>query len=129
MVKLQLSGRVLDEHTLESAFSQEELKAFWKPMRSSQADPAVDAVFIERTCAAAPCGDPHPNPEPDPDQGTGRALTLALALTLTLTLPRWACCCRCSAPCWRRWGSPSSGKGGCQPEPEPEPEREPECEP
>ena len=54
VVKLQLSGRVLDEHTLESAFSQEELKAFWKPMVSSQADAAVDATFIERTCAAAP---------------------------------------------------------------------------
>ena len=61
MVKLQLSGRVLDEHTLESAFSQEELKAFWKPMVSSQADAAVDATFIERTCAAAPR---MPSPSP-----------------------------------------------------------------
>eukprot|EP00964_Phaeocystis_antarctica_P039562 scaffold22640_cov34-Phaeocystis_antarctica.AAC.2 len=49
VVKLQLSGRVLDEHTLESAFSTDELKAFWRPMLSSQADaPLLDATFIER---------------------------------------------------------------------------------
>ena len=59
VVKLQLSGRVLDEHTLESAFSTDELKAFWKPMVSSQANPNPNPN-------PSPSPNPNPNPNPDP---------------------------------------------------------------
>ena len=65
---------MLDEHTLESAFSTDELKAFWRPMLSSQADaPLLDATFIERTCAARPIPLPLPLPPPLPQVRYGGA--------------------------------------------------------
>lgn len=32
-MKLQLAGRVLDEQTLESTYTQEELKDLWRPVQ------------------------------------------------------------------------------------------------
>jgi len=76
VVKLQLSGRVLDEQSLESAFTKDELKGFWRPIEDVDADADAagaaaglgagaagaaaaaaaappDVATLERTCGAA----------------------------------------------------------------------------